>query len=99
MKQKTVLVKCPKCNGKGIAAMSNELLEVFNLVNVQSHKGGVTAGCVYTALDPQGDFHVTAFNNRLNKLVGEGLIERKKKSKEWVYFSPAKNKPKTKGRV
>lgn len=76
------IMPCPKCDGAGEIPLSFELWQVLRLVR---KRRGITAPDVAEALDPRGEFHPSAFNNRLEILRNMGLVKRRRSGKTWFY--------------
>lgn len=75
-------ITCPKCGGSGQVPLTEELSSVLKLVR---RKREMTAVEAAATLDPNGDFHSTAFNNRLEQLRSAGFVTRRRVHKAWVY--------------
>lgn len=88
---KKTTVKCPKCKGQGAVQLSNTLLETFNMVIRFDSKRGLTATDARFVLECE-ELGITAFNNRLEKLLHLDLIRRVRKGKQWAYFLYPQNK-------
>lgn len=73
---------CPKCNGHGVLPLTVELHNTFLIVEKLKE---ASAAQIQAKLDTAGNFHVTAFNNRLEFLYKLGLLKREKKSRQWIY--------------
>lgn len=82
MKTSTPTADCPKCKGHGVIPLSRELVNTLEAVRKLKR---ASAGDVAHKLDPTGIFHTTAFNNRLDFLERQGLLERHRESKQWIY--------------
>lgn len=75
-------IDCPKCHGEGRIELP-ESLQLTLLALGRLKKS--TAADVQRVLDHKKDFHITAFNNRLNELVKLGLATRVRQSRNWMY--------------
>ncbi len=75
-------MNCPKCNGHGKIPLTVDLHNTFLIVE---KLGTASAAQIQAELDTAGNFHVTAFNNRLEFLFKLGLLKREKKSRQWIY--------------
>ena len=75
-------IKCPRCDGAGEIELVGALALTFSAVK-KSRKA--TAPALHKALNHNGDLQVTTFNNRLNDLVGMGLLKRFRDGRTWIY--------------
>ena len=91
MKDTHHFIDCQKCGGSGKVPLSEEMESTYEVVQ---KIGAATATQVKGKLDPKDSFHVSAFNNRLNDLVGAGLLERKRISRNLIYSVVKKTKTK-----
>jgi hypothetical protein len=82
------MIQCPKCNGAGEILLSNELMEV--LAFVRKHPR-CTTGDVRAAIDPKEQFHITAFNNRLDLLLKFDLVIRERTGGDCGYKYTSKS--------
>lgn len=86
-----VKIICPQCDGSGMVRLSELLMDTLYVVR---QRPGCDAKEVKLCLDTTNDFHVTAFNNRLETLKELGLLTRKKCGKAWKYWPVTKAKKK-----
>lgn len=75
-------IKCPRCQGTGKLELFGTL--ALTLAAVKKAKQA-TAPALHKALNPDGKLQVTTFNNRLNDLVGLGLLKRSRDGRTWIY--------------
>lgn len=75
-------IKCPRCGGVGKIELVGALRLTFAMVK---KTGRATAPGLHKALNYNGDLQVTTFNNRLNDLVGMGLLKRFRDGRTWIY--------------
>lgn len=80
---KQIKIQCKECDGSGVVILPDELREVMDITG----RCGITAGSAQKALD--GTLGVTAFNNRLERLVKLGLMSRKRDDRHLVYHKTA----------
>jgi len=73
---------CPRCGGEGRIEISDDLVGALGFV--RKHPGSTVAE-VQAALDPAGNFHTTAFNNRLEGLRKLNLVTRVRAGRNWQY--------------
>lgn len=86
---KRTTIKCPKCKGEGAVGLSDPLLEVLNIVT-KFNQVGTTATMCFTGISSWPNHGITAFNNRLERLLNMGLLKRKRYGRQWIYFTKTK---------
>lgn len=80
MKRPSITCRC--CNGKGIEPLPQGLWDTLRLLK---KRGPSTAGNLLPTLRSDG-IQASAVNNRLEALRKLDYVERKKRSREWVYY-------------
>lgn len=76
-------VPCPACEGSGRVPLDGRSQAVYDLIAKGRRRW--TAADVLTALG-HDDVHVTAINNRLEKMRTAGLLSRERKGRRMYYF-------------
>ena len=76
-------IPCPKCHGKGTAALSPKL--AVTLIAVRTMKQATAKGVFDTIISKGSPLGVTAFNRRLEMLVELGVLKRERKWRDVVY--------------
>lgn len=77
-------VSCSSCDGHGVIPIADQ---VFDTLLMLQRRGPSTAGELREPLEKMLGDEVgpTAINNRLEYLRREGLAERHRRGREWVY--------------